>query len=257
MRTKDFGVRGVGHVSLFVHQCEKVLHVDHGLANFPVHRAQNIEWDRDLQQVGIDHDEITHRHISVADIKGGKHKHQCYTECHDTCLCHVQQRKTFSGAHGGLFVIRQCFIQTGDFVRFVVEVADRLKVEQRIHGSAADVIFGVIHFAADPGPPGGDHKSQPYIQRDSDDRDRGVDKAKKRPEYSADQQQFDDGGNHIEGDERQQKADAVRAPIDKAVESASFAGKMKTDRERMKMLEHSQCQRPHGVLSHPGKECIT
>ncbi len=148
------------------------------------------------------------------------------------------------------------FVQARDLVLLVIEVSDGLKIKQE------STVRVPMSFSASficrrmPGAPGGDDERQPHVSHNRNQRDQRVGKAEKRPQNSADEQDFYHCGSDIERDKGQQKLDAVCASVNESIKCPGFAREVEADGQRVQVIEHLSCKRSNGMLGDPGKERI-
>ena len=106
------------------------------MLDFAVDHAEESQRNVKLNHEGVDHDQITQRHAPIHHTLCGAPEHGHQPDSNDQLLAGVEQAQGALAFDGGAPVALQVFIVTPGFKIFVIEVLDRLVVEQRINRTA-------------------------------------------------------------------------------------------------------------------------
>ena len=83
--------RQVAHLYWRVQQAEQPLDVDKRLADLAVDEAEEVEWDKQLDHVGIDHHQLAQGHGATGDLIGGHDHQQRHRAGNDQGLTRIQR----------------------------------------------------------------------------------------------------------------------------------------------------------------------
>ena len=155
---------------------------------------------------------------------------------------------------GGRLIAQQVFVVTPGLKGFVAKILDGFEVQKRIDRLLVGTRVHVVHGAPVVRAPFGDHDRENDIhdQRgERDGREPDVVKPGEVPKHQAELKQRRQDA--IEG-VGHQRLDGARSALDIAADPACLARKMKSQRQRVQVLEHLERNLSHGVLGDPGEQ---
>ena len=205
----------VAHRRLHRRQVEHVLHVHDRLSHLAVHRAQKVERQRELKEQTVAHDQIADGHVAVHDAVAGEDHDGGEAGAEDGVLAEVERRQARRRLDGGQLVGAQRLLIASHLVLVVVEVLDRLVVDERVDGLVARLVLGTIHGHAELGPPLRHAEREQRVAGDAADAHQRVLDAELVIQYAAHHEHLDYRRHHVENQSREDETDAARAPIDR------------------------------------------
>ena len=135
--------RRVGRVAdlgAFAQQFEHGLHVGERALDLAVDEAEEVQWQEQLDQVGIDEHEIADRHGAVDDAVAGHDHRDGDAEGDDHALADVEEGQRGAALHRRLFVAVQRLVEAPGLGQ-VVEAPSPLALAHGAHLSAANRPF--------------------------------------------------------------------------------------------------------------------
>ena len=116
------------------------MHVYKSLSDLPVHRAQEAQGNRELEEQPIDHYKVANGHGTFHYLLGSHH-HDCGERSRENeALSKVEESEGPVSFEGGLFILDEGFVILASLVILVVEILDRFKIDQRVNGFVAGLI---------------------------------------------------------------------------------------------------------------------
>ena len=248
--------RRVQHFGGLAQQAEHLPHVDQRLPDLAVDGAKEVQRQRDLDHIGVDHDEIADRqHLGLHPLcRHHHHRHQPGGD--QRRLPCVQHRQAESGLDRRHLVPRHRPVIARRLARLGPEILDRLEVQEAVDGLLVGVGVLIVHLAPHLHPPLGDAKGIGDIEGDGDHHDRHVLPAEQRPEDHRDHRQFQDQRPDREQHEAQQEIDTLDAAFHNAAQAAGLAGDVIAHRQAVDVGERLQRQPSQRPLADPHKDRI-
>ena len=141
-------------------------------------------------------------------------------------------------------------------MRFVAEIFHRLVIEQAIDGLGMGLGILLIHTAAKFEPPLRHRKRECDKRGNSDKSDGGIFHAIEPPQYAANHNDFDQGGENVEQHEGEQKLNALHATFNSTRQSTGAPFQVKAQRQSVQMIENTKRYRADGTLGDFGEYSI-
>ena len=250
---------GVGRVSdllLALQQGEHFFQIRQVLLELAVNRAQKIERNVDLDHEGVDHHQVTQRHAAIDHALGGAPKHGHQAAGDDELLARVQNAQGALAFEGGLAVAFQVVVVAQGLKLFVVEVFDRLKIEQRINGAGVGLGIELVHALAKLGAPLGHGDGEADVQHQGNHRNAGKPDVKLDRQEREHQPQLNQRGNDAVERIRHQRMHRPRAALDVARHAAGLAVQVKAQAHGVQMAKHPQRDAARSTLGGFGKHQV-
>ena len=146
------------HVLPLVEQAEQPLHVRERLLDLAVDHAEQEQRRGELQQVGVDEHEVADGELARHHAGGGAPHHRGDADRHGHGLAEVQHRERLLRLHARVLELAQVLVVARRLVRLVVEVLDRLVVEQRVDRALVGARVGLDRGAVEARAPFGDRE---------------------------------------------------------------------------------------------------
>ncbi len=182
----------VGDLGLAVEDVEHLLDVGSGLLDLAVDHAHEVERLVELDQHGVDHDEVAHR----VDARGNAlHDHDHagrQTDGEDYGLACVEDGQRRVGLHARRLEALHRAVVALRLAALGPEILHRLVVEQAVDGLGVGVGIALVHPAADADAPLGRLGGEPHVGDDHDDRDGGVAPVELPQQHAEDHHELDD-----------------------------------------------------------------
>ena len=161
-------VGAVFDLAVLFEQPEHPIHVGERLLDLPVHHPEEVERDIELNEQAVDEHEIAERERGGHHTLRGKHHEQRDRDRDDEALPDVENAERRLRFHCCAFVFPQVVVVALRLVLFVVEVLDRLVIEQTVDRPGVRARIQLVRLPADVRTPFGD----PDRERDVDRRPR-------------------------------------------------------------------------------------
>eukprot|EP00041_Stephanoeca_diplocostata_P022691 m.543658 g.543658 ORF g.543658 m.543658 type:complete len:398 (-) comp22131_c0_seq1:867-2060(-) len=212
--------RGVVHPRRLVQQAEHGLHVHQRLLVLTVHRPQEVERQRELEQQPVDHDEIADRHRARLDRSAG-HQHGRRQRHAENCtLAPVQKRQALRRLDGCGLVLDQRIVVPLRLHPLAAEVFDRLVVEQGVKALLPRLIVRLVHLAADVNAPPRHAESKCSVGADASESDKSKCRTAVVHEQPRHHRHFQRCRNDVKQHGREKEIDAPCAAVDGAAQMA-------------------------------------
>ncbi len=244
----------VANFLLLLEQTPQAFDVRQRLLDLAVHHAEVVQRHCHLQQVGV------HQH-EVADAELADHHamrrlpHQRGDADGDhRGLADVQHRQRLVALDVRFFHAPQALVVALGFVGLVVEVLDRLVIEQRIDRAGAGLGIGLDRGAIELRAPFG-HRHRPGdIGDQHEQRDDGEPDVVQQHQHDRHQHHLDDRRNDRVQGPVQQVGNGAAATFDIARHAAGAAVEMEAQRKRVQMAEHRQHHHARAARHHPRED---
>ena len=247
------GIRRVLHILALVEQAEQAFHVGQRLFHFAVHHAEQEQRRGQLQQVGVDQHQVADRHAAGHHAGGGQPHHRGDADGNDRRLTQVEHRQAGGGLDLGFFQGAQVLVVTRGLVGLVVEVLDRLVVEQRIHRALVGTGIGLHRGAVVAGAPFGNAEGPHRVGHQRGQGHGGEAPVIDPDQHHGDQQHFQqDRDDRIQGPV-QQVGDRRAAALHIAGHPAGAPAEVKLQAQRVQVAEHLQRHLPRSARHDPGE----
>jgi len=146
-------IRGIDDLALGIEQPEHPFDIGQRLTDLPVDHAKEIERHIQLDQEGIDQDQIPHRHRASDNALRGMPHHRHQTRHNNQLLPHVEHGQRHLAADRGIFPAAHRFIVAVELEGFVIEVLNCLVVDQAVDGTGIGRRVRLIHCATNMDAP--------------------------------------------------------------------------------------------------------
>ena len=177
-------------------------------------------------------------------------------ETEDDALAEVQPAERGPYPGGGGLVARHRTVEALGFHPLVVEIFDRLEIEQRVDRLGAGVGVAVVHVAANDDAPVARPDGEPDVEPDRHRHHSHVVPAISDREDAGCQREFEDGRQGVEHGEADDRLDALGAALDDARQAAGAALEMEAQRQLMHVDEGAEGELAHRILSDAGKQRV-
>ena len=248
------GIRRIAHFAVGVEQREHALDVGQRLTNFAVEHAQVVKRHVKLDQEGIHQHDVAHRHAPGGHAVCRAPHHQTDASGNDERLAEVKPGERNLALDLRSFPLLQLLVVALAFPGLVVEILDRLEVDQAIDRAHVRRGIQLIHRAPQMRAPVADQHGENDISAQGDKRDEAEIPCVAIEQNAQHQRDFNERGQ--DGIQRvaDERTDRARAAFDIAREPAGLPLQMKAQRERMQMLEYLQGNGAYRLLRHAGEE---
>ena len=244
----------VRDLAVDVEQVEHVLHIHQPLPDFTVGKAEEVQRQIQLDQIGLNGDEIADRHLPGQHLRHRQGEQQHQPAGDDNPLPDVEQRQRQLIVDGCALVAAQRAVEARGFVHFVGEILDRLVVEQRIHSLGRRLRIGLVHHPAVLDAPVGDHDRVDDVTDHGDESDRSVERAEVEQQDQADDDNREGRGDEVEGRHPQHEFDALGAAFDRPRQAAGLAPEVEAQAEFVQVAECLQRHRADAILAHENEQ---
>ena len=247
------GIGGILNLAILLQQMKHALDVGQRLPNLAVEHPKMVKGHVKLNQEGIDQYDVTDRHAAVRDSYGGLPHHQRDAAGNDQRLAEVEIGERYHGTDLDRFPLPHMLVVALQLPALVIEILDRLIVDQTVDGARVGGGVEFIGLAPDLGSPVGDGNGEQDIQTQS-----GQGDGSEHGGVTGDQ----DAENEGDLDQRRQygvdrvadqAAHRPGATFDVAGEAAGLSFQMKAQRQGVQVFEYLQGDRTLGALRHAGK----
>ena len=242
--------RFVGDLGANVEQAEHAFHADQRVPDLAIGEAQHVERLVELQQEGVDRDEVADRHRARDHAGTRHHHHNGEADRDDRALPDIEQRQGSARADRGDLIGPAADVVAARLVRLVAEIFHRLVVDQAVDRLGIGFGVGVVHAAHELDAPFRQHDGEDDIACDHRQGDGGETPIVEVPQHDADQGDLEQGRQDVEGREADQELHALRAALDDAAEAAGLPLEMEAQAERMQVPEHLQGEIANRSLRH-------
>jgi hypothetical protein len=251
-----FRIRRVDDLRRPVQQAEQLFHVGEGVADLPVNRAEEVEGDEELDQVGVDQHQVAQGHALVGHAPGRQAHHGGDAAGDDEGLAGVEPGERDLAGHRGILGLAQIVAQAFRFVILVVEILHRLVVEQAVHGAGVGGGVGLVHGAAVLEAPVGDQHGEGDVDRQGHEGDGAEPGVVFDEQHAGHHEDFQQGGADVEQGEVDEEADGAGAPLDVHRQAAGAAIQVEAQGLGMQVPEHVVDDAAHGPLQDPGEQGV-
>ncbi|EXI74115.1 MAG: hypothetical protein AW07_02253 [Candidatus Accumulibacter sp. SK-11] len=251
------GIGGIGDFPIHCQQVEHALDVGECLPDLPVDDAEEVQRHVELDEKGVDQDEITDRHAAVDDPAGSPPHHRRHPECDDPLLPKVQPRERDLATRRSVFPELHLLIVTPRFVVFVVEVLDGFVVQQAVDRSRVGCRIGFVEVAAQRDSPVADGYGEDHVGAQGGHRDQGQSDVVAKQQDGENDADLDQGWQNRVERIADQAGDRSAAALDVARHATGLPFEMKAQRQFVQVAEDVESDPPDGALRHARKEDFT
>mmetsp|Transcript_971 Transcript_971/g.3537 ORF Transcript_971/g.3537 Transcript_971/m.3537 type:complete len:371 (+) Transcript_971:572-1684(+) len=218
-------------------QREHVPHVDHGLPDLPVRRAQEVERKGELEQQAVDQHEVPDGARTVVNPPR-RHQH-CRRQGsrEDQVLAEVQKSEGALHLDRGLLVPRQAPLVFGQLVLLVAKVLDGLVVDERVQRDGRALVVRLVHLLPELRPPLRGQNGEQSVRRYGAHRKRGELRAALVRQHPAHQAHLKRGGEHVEDKGGEDKVDPPGPPVHRSAQRPGLPRKVVRDVKLVQVLE--------------------
>ena len=126
-----------------------VLEVGQRLAQLAVEHAQEVERLVELQDEGVDQDDVADAERAGDHVRGGDEHHRRDADRDDRGLPGVEIGERLLGLDRGALVGGERAVEPAALVALVGEGLDHLVVDQPVDGGSAELVVAVVHLAGE------------------------------------------------------------------------------------------------------------
>ncbi|MNM92436.1 hypothetical protein D3C81_1047690 [compost metagenome] len=247
------GVRRVLHILALIEQAKQALHVGECLLDLAVHHAEQEQRGGELEQVGVDQHQIANRHAAVHHAGGGQPHHRGDASRDHGSLAQVERRQAGGGLDLGILQVAQILVVARRLVFLVVEVLDRLVVEQRVHGTFVGAGVGLHRGAVVAGAPFGDGEGPQAVDQQGGEGDGGEAPVVGPHQHGGDQDHLQqDRDDRVQGPV-EQVGDGAATALDIPRHPAGTPAEVELQAEAVQVTEYLQGDLPRGACHDPGE----
>ena len=247
-------IGGVGDFAMRLEQVEHALDVGQRLADLAIDDAKEVERHVELDQEGVHQHKVADRHRAGDDAARGTPHHGGDAERDDCLLAKIEEGERGLAARCGILPLEQLLVVAACFPGLVIEILDRLVIEQAVDGARVGRRIVFIDGAPDVDAPVADLDREHDVGEQRDERDQHVADVvfdEQDAEHEAD---FDQGRQDRIERVGNQAGDRARTAFDVARDAAGLALEVKAQAQRMQVAEHFERNLAHGALGNARKE---
>ena len=231
------GKRSVLHLGLDAEEVEHRFHVGQRLLDLAIDEAEITERQIELDEIGVDHDEIADRHRAFRHAVARHQHHPAEAAADDKRLSDVEQRQRGVAGHRRPLVATQRRIEAARLIGLVAEILDGLVVEQAVDRPRVRFLVGLVHAPAVFQAPLGDDHRVGHESHDGAERHQREPEIEQGPQDDADHRQFEQRRQDVEQREAEQEIDRLGAAFDRPRQPAGLAVEMEAEREPVQVAE--------------------
>ena len=250
-------VRRISDLDWRFQQAEQPLDIGQCLTDFTVDKTEKAQGDKQLDHIGVDHDQLTQTHVAAGYLAGGHDHHQGYRTGDDQCLTGVERRQGQAVFHPRCFPALKMGIVFLRLEALITKVLDRLVVQKTVYRAGIGAVVELVALAHKAVAPLGTPDREGAVKHHRAQYRQRIHGAEIGQQNDRNQADFQQRGNDIENHEAQQKADATGAALDIPGQPTRAPRQVKAQIQAVQMLEYPQRDPPHGALGHTGKYRIT
>jgi len=237
-------------------QREHGLHVQQRLLRLPVHGAQEVERQRQLEQEPVYEHHVAHGHGARLHAARGQHHGHGEGRGEDDALAPVQRGQAGLRLHARSLHALQAGVVAPRLVLLVVKQLHRLIVEQRVHTARAAQRLHAVHLLPVPRAPAGDGQREGCVRAHGGAHQQREGRAEGVGEDASHQADLHGGGEDVEHHGGDQEVDAARAAVDGAAQRASLAAQVVAQVQVLQVPEDAQPDAADGALGHLGEHGV-
>ena len=246
--------RRVANFGVLLDQVEHPLHVRQRLLDLAVDHAEEVERNVELEHERVDQHQIADGHRVIDHPDRCPPHDERHRDGDDRALADVEQRQRGLAPDGCGFPALHALVVAQRFVFLVIEVLDRLVVEQAVDRACIGPRVELVHGPPESGSPFGDRDRVDDVddecaQGDADEPDVVAGEQDHRHQRDLHQR-----GQYREQREADERRDAARAALHVAGEPSGLAREMETQGQSVQVTEHPQRDGAHRALRHLGEQ---
>ena len=181
---------------------------------------------------------------------------QRHGDCDDRALPDVEQRQRGLALDRRRLPALQAFVVAPRFEFLVVEILDRLVIEQTVDRARIRLGIELVHLPPEAGAPFGYRHRVDDVQDQRAKRDADEPQIVASDEDRRHQRDFDERRQDREQRVADQSRYAAGSSLDVARQAAGLPREMEAQRQRVQMAEGLQRNRAHGALRHLGEQVL-
>ena len=250
------GVLGIDDLLAGVEQTEDAVHVHQGIAQGAVDHAEEVQRHEQLQHQRVDQHQVAQGHHASNHPACCLEHQQGDTDGDDRPLPEIEQGHRVLAAHGGLFPALQGPVVALQLVALVVEVLDRLVVDEPVDGLGIGLGIKPVHLVTEMHAPVGDAQREGDV---GEHRGKSDDRERHRIAMQQDgghQQELGCRRHDVEHQVVENGADALRTAFQITRDGSGVALQMETQRQPVEVLQHLVGEAAHGVIAHAREQRI-
>mmetsp|Transcript_16529 Transcript_16529/g.64517 ORF Transcript_16529/g.64517 Transcript_16529/m.64517 type:complete len:491 (-) Transcript_16529:421-1893(-) len=244
----------IGHLALAVQQAEHLFDVGQALLDLAVDHAEEVQRDVELDHEGVDHHQVAEAHAPVHHALRGPPQHQHQRAGDDQLLAGVQHRQRHLALELGAAQLLQALVVTPRLEVLVVEILDRLVVQQRVDGLAVGHGVQLVERAAELGAPLGDDDREADVDHQRRHRNAREPRVELHPQQRQHQHDLDQRRHDAVERVADQRMHRPRAALDVARHAAGLALQVEAQRQVVQVAEHLQRDAARRALGGLGED---
>ncbi len=250
------GIGSVPDLRPLSQEPDQAVHVGQGVADLAIHRAQQVQRHEQLDQQGVHRHQVAETELAVSHPVRCQEHHPGHPCRHDGALAQIEQGKGGLRPHRGVLPLPQGGVAAPSLVRLVVEVLDRLVVDQALHRLVVGRRLQTIHLQAVPQPPVGHGDGEEHERGHGGEDDQAECPGVLAQQDPGHQQEFhrhrNDGENQVVEQGGQAGGPALEVPAD----GAGLAVEVEAQGKGVEVLQGAQGEPAHGPVANPGEQYI-
>ena len=250
-------IRRVLNLALALEQAEHLLQIGQRLLDLAVDHAQEVERNVELDHERVDHHQIAQRHAPRDHALGGAPQHGDQGDGDQQLLAGVEHRQRGLRLELGAAQLVQALVVAPGLEGFVVEVLDRLVVQQRVDRLGMRAGVQIVHLLAELGAPLGHRHGEDDVDHQRGQRDPGEGRVELDRQDTQHQAHLDQGGQDAVERVRNERLHTARAALDVARHAAGLALQVEAQAQRVQMLEDLQGDAARCALGGLGEDQLT
>ncbi len=233
---------------------EHIFHIRQALPDLAIHKAQEVQGQIQLNQIGVHQNEVTQGQLPRCNPVGG-HQHQGNQPYgNDGPLPDIHHGQTGNRPHSGIFIALQGMIIATGLMPFIAKIFDGFIIQQAIDGLGIGDGIAFIHLAAILQAPFRHQQRVGDIADNCHKGDKRIAEIKQSPKNATDHADFQQRRNDVEQHERQNEFDALGPSFYHPRQPAGLTFQMKTQAQAMQMFKCLQRDCANGILRDTGKQ---
>ncbi len=231
------GVGRVGDLAILLEQREHALEVGQPLLDLAVQHAEEVQRHVQLDQQRVDHHEVAQRHRMRDHAARRAPQQRDQAAGDDQLLAGVEHRQRRLRLHLRGAERLEAGLVARRLELLVVEVLDRLEVDQRVDRLGVGLGVELVDRLAVLGAPLGDRDRERAVQQQRGQRDPHVAEVELVAQQHQHEAELDQRRDDRVQRVRHQRLQRLRAALDVARQAAGLAFEVEAQRQRVEMLE--------------------
>ncbi len=250
------GVGGVPDLRFPLQQLEHQIHVRQGILDLAIDDPKKIQRDEDLQQEGVDQNQVTDAHLARHHPSGGEQQDKGHAQGDDAALAEVEQ------GHGGLALDRHLLpgikgiVITPRLHALVAEILDGLVIDQAIEGLAVGLRIQPVHLMTVIHAPLGHGEGKEGVEGHGAKSHQGKGQFVAGQQDGRHQAELHQYWQYAEGHIVENGADRARPPLQVPADGSALTLQVIAQRQPMQMLQHPGREPAHGPVTDPREDDV-